>query len=161
MKKYEPYIRRFPEVFHRNFLINTNRVRNHTATMFINPKQKELNELYEIYYGIRGVVNEEGTLLVWDGFITHQDMITSLINSWDNFFLKHYTGDHFGIFDRYGKPELKQKDIERNYVTAIIEPNQQIYLGENENLIYKPKVFIYSKWGCLCTFRYALHSCVS
>ena len=74
MKRYEPlFEKELEEVYLRDLNVN-----QQNATIFINPKPKEVKELLDMYPSARGFVNEDGTMFLWQGYIIHTEMMDAL-----------------------------------------------------------------------------------
>jgi len=87
--------------------------------IFVNPSFKELKEIKDKVSNIRGVVNENGNLLVWSGEKTHWQVIEKLMDNYD--FNRLYKGNH-----TYFK--------NRNYITIKINKYYEVGLGDVEVL---------------------------
>ncbi len=88
--------------------------------IYINPKFKELKDIKrEDFSGLRGLVNEAGHLLVWNGMITHWDVIRRLKDDPD--FQRLYKGNHEYLRGR-------------NYISVKINSYYDVDLGDGEML---------------------------
>ncbi len=87
-----------------------------TLESFINPSLIELKKLLKEHYELRGVVNQEGHIIVWRPDALHNDVIDKLKKE-DKDFNRLFKGNSYS---------------NRNYITIIINRHFDIFLGDGE-----------------------------
>jgi hypothetical protein len=111
-------MKRYKRLFKENYLTTVS-IENKPLDVYINPTPKERKEMMEGNYDMRGLLNENGHLLLWRNVAIHRDVIISLKNNSD--FKRLYKGNHESYEDR-------------NYITVIIKTDGTLLFGDGEEI---------------------------
>jgi len=111
-------VKRYKSLFKENYLTTVS-IENKPLDIYINPSIKERKEMIDENYDMRGLLNENGHLMLWRNVAIHRDVILSLKNNSD--FKRLYKGNHESYEDR-------------NYVTVIVLKEGKLLFGDGEEI---------------------------